>query len=135
MPAEAASAPTTSSGIELPAVATEADLPDDLDARLGLPGEYPFTRGVYPEMYRQRLWTMRQYAGFSTAEASNERYHALLAARQRSWRSVCRRRSRRERHYSLAIDDHSHIVAFDAQPNAKWPFCARREEHELFRRF
>ena len=80
MPAEAASAPTTSSGIELPAVATEADLPDDLDARLGLPGEYPFTRGVYPEMYRQRLWTMRQYAGFSTAEASNERYHALLAA-------------------------------------------------------
>ena len=80
MPAETASAPTTSSGIELPAVATEADLPEDLDARLGLPGEYPFTRGVYPEMYRQRLWTMRQYAGFSTAEASNERYHALLAA-------------------------------------------------------
>ena len=80
MRSEPSDVPTTSSGIELPAVATEADLPDDLDARLGLPGEYPFTRGVYPEMYRQRLWTMRQYAGFSTAEASNERYHALLAA-------------------------------------------------------
>ena len=63
-----------------PAVATDADLPDDLEARLGEPGRFPFTRGVYPEMYRERLWTMRQYAGFSTAEASNERYHALLAA-------------------------------------------------------
>ncbi|MDT0633111.1 methylmalonyl-CoA mutase family protein [Rubrivirga sp. S365] len=63
-----------------PAVATDADLPADLDARLGEPGRFPFTRGVYPAMYRERLWTMRQYAGFSTAEASNERYHALLAA-------------------------------------------------------
>ena len=57
-----------------------ADLPAGLAERLGTPGEFPYTRGVYPEMYRQRLWTMRQYAGFSTAEASNERYHALLAA-------------------------------------------------------
>ena len=65
---------------ETPPVATAADLPADLDARLGEPGQFPYTRGVYPEMYRQRLWTMRQYAGFSTAEASNERYHALLAA-------------------------------------------------------
>ena len=63
-----------------PPAATAADLPDDLDARLGEPGQFPFTRGVYPEMYRERLWTMRQYAGFSTAKASNERYHALLAA-------------------------------------------------------
>lgn len=50
--------------------------------RLGLPGEYPFTRGPYPSMYRHRLWTMRQYAGFGTAETSNQRYHALLAAGQ-----------------------------------------------------
>ena len=57
-----------------------ADLPARLADRLGEPGAFPFTRGVYPEMYRTRLWTMRQYAGFSTAEASNERYHALLAA-------------------------------------------------------
>ena len=70
----------TTSGIEIPPVATAADLPDALAARLGAPGEFPFTRGVYPEMYRERLWTMRQYAGFSTAEASNRRYHALLAA-------------------------------------------------------
>ena len=65
---------------ETPPPATAADLPADLAERLGEPGRFPYTRGVYPEMYRQRLWTMRQYAGFSTAEASNERYHALLAA-------------------------------------------------------
>ena len=79
MPTDTA-ATTTTSGIEVPAVATEADLPDDLADRLGAPGAFPYTRGVYPEMYRERLWTMRQYAGFSTAEASNERYRALLAA-------------------------------------------------------
>jgi len=42
------------------------------------PGQYPFTSGIYPEMYRQRLWTMRQYAGFGSAEESNKRYHYLL---------------------------------------------------------
>ncbi len=79
MPADSA-APETSSGLAVPAVATEADLPADLGDRLGAPGAFPFTRGVYPEMYRTRLWTMRQYAGFSTAAESNARYHALLAA-------------------------------------------------------
>ena len=44
-----------------------------------LPGEFPFTRGVHPSMYRDKLWTMRQYAGFSTAEESNKRYHYLLS--------------------------------------------------------
>ncbi|MGA8045896.1 MAG: methylmalonyl-CoA mutase family protein [Dermatophilaceae bacterium] len=58
--------------------------PDDLDgfdagARLGEPGSYPFTRGVYPSMYTGRPWTMRQYAGFGTAKESNERYHELVA--------------------------------------------------------
>ena len=43
-----------------------------------MPGKYPFTRGVHPTMYRDKLWTMRQYAGFSTAEESNKRYHFLL---------------------------------------------------------
>ncbi|MEM1117833.1 MAG: methylmalonyl-CoA mutase family protein [Bacteroidota bacterium] len=76
MPTDTALAPEP----DAPAVATEADLPADLADRLGAPGQFPFTRGVYPEMYRTRLWTMRQYAGFSTAEASNERYRALLAA-------------------------------------------------------
>ncbi len=52
--------------------------PDHADAALGFPGEFPFTRGVQPTMYRSRLWTMRQYAGFSTAEESNRRYHYLL---------------------------------------------------------
>ena len=50
--------------------------------RLGFPGEYPFTRGVQPTMYRSRLWTMRQYAGFATAEETNERYRFLLAQDQ-----------------------------------------------------
>jgi methylmalonyl-CoA mutase, N-terminal domain len=53
---------------------------DDLPApeRLGFPGEFPYTRGVYPSMYRGRLWTMRQFAGFGTAEETNERFHYLL---------------------------------------------------------
>jgi methylmalonyl-CoA mutase, N-terminal domain len=50
-----------------------------MTSKLGLPGEFPFTRGVYREMYRSRLWTMRQYAGFGTAEESNRRYRYLLA--------------------------------------------------------
>src|SRR5580692_11516865 len=47
--------------------------------RLGGPGEFPYTRGIYREMYRSRLWTMRQYAGFGSAEESNRRYHYLLS--------------------------------------------------------
>jgi methylmalonyl-CoA mutase N-terminal domain/subunit len=67
----------TDSGIEIEPVYSEADLPEDLD--LGEPGEFPFTRGVHREMYRKRLWTMRQYAGYATAKESNERYKYLLA--------------------------------------------------------
>jgi methylmalonyl-CoA mutase N-terminal domain/subunit len=68
----------TSSGVELPHVALPPDSDADYDEKLGFPGEYPFTRGVQPTMYRSRLWTMRQYAGFATAEQSNERYRFLL---------------------------------------------------------
>ncbi|WP_135255557.1 acyl-CoA mutase large subunit family protein [Thermus caldilimi] len=57
-------------------------LPEGYRERLGRPGEYPFTRGIYPRMYLDRLWTMRQYAGFSTAEESNARYRYLLAQGQ-----------------------------------------------------
>src|SRR6202047_1954244 len=52
----------------------------DPDEELGEPGEYPYTRGVYPGMYTKRPWTMRQYAGFSTAADSNRRYHQLIEA-------------------------------------------------------
>jgi methylmalonyl-CoA mutase, N-terminal domain len=69
----------TSSGIEVKPVYAEDDLPEDLEQRLGAPGEYPFTRGIYERMYRERLWTMRQYAGFATADESNERYKYLIA--------------------------------------------------------
>ena len=58
------------------------DWPGDPARDLGLPGQFPFTRGVYPSMYTTRLWTMRQYAGFGTAEETNTRFHALLAAGQ-----------------------------------------------------
>ena len=68
------------SGFSIRTVYDRNDLPDDLDKRLGAPGEYPFTRGVYPGMYTRRPWTMRQYAGFATAAESNARYHQLLAA-------------------------------------------------------
>jgi methylmalonyl-CoA mutase, N-terminal domain len=54
----------------------------DYDEKLNLPGEYPFTRGVQPTMYRGRYWTMRQYAGFATAAESNERYKFLLSQGQ-----------------------------------------------------
>ena len=53
--------------------------PEGMAERLGEPGEFPFTRGVYPRMYTDRLWTMRQYAGFASAEESNERYRFLLS--------------------------------------------------------
>ncbi len=58
------------------------DVPPDLDRRLGLPGAFPFTRGIHPTMYRGRLWTMRQYAGYGTAEETNARFRELLAAGQ-----------------------------------------------------
>src|SRR4051812_47881380 len=68
----------TSSDIPIDPVYVASDLAPDLPERLGLPGEYPFTRGVQPTMYRGRYWTMRQYAGFGTAEESNRRYRYLL---------------------------------------------------------
>ncbi len=71
----------TSSGIEMPRVSFSHDA-DSYEAKLGFPGEYPYTRGVQPTMYRSRFWTMRQYAGFSTAEESNKRYRYLLAQGQ-----------------------------------------------------
>ncbi len=67
---------STLSGLPIKPLYTEADLPDA--AEIGLPGGYPFTRGVYPSMYRGRLWTMRQFAGFGTAEETNERFRYLL---------------------------------------------------------
>ncbi|OLB40836.1 MAG: methylmalonyl-CoA mutase [Ktedonobacter sp. 13_2_20CM_53_11] len=71
---------TTSSHIVVPDLATAEDLQDvDLHSKLGYPGEVPFTRGIHPSMYRSRLWTMRQYAGFASAEESNKRYHFLLS--------------------------------------------------------
>ena len=66
----------TDSGIDIKTVYTAADLPPGPEE---WPGSYPFTRGVQPDMYRGKLWTMRQYAGFSTAEESNKRYHYLLS--------------------------------------------------------
>src|SRR5690606_4416196 len=69
---------TTSSDIEISVV---YDTPPDPE-RIGRPGEYPFTRGPYPSMYRGRLWTMRQYAGFGTAEETNRRFKSLLEAGQ-----------------------------------------------------
>src|SRR5689334_1305385 len=68
----------TDSGIEIKPLYAESDLSADLDKRLGEPGEYPFTRGIHPDMYRGRLWTMRQYAGYASAKESNERYRYLL---------------------------------------------------------
>jgi methylmalonyl-CoA mutase N-terminal domain/subunit len=70
---------TTNSGIPAERLYTPADVPVNYQHDLGFPGEYPFTRGVQPTMYRGRFWTMRQYAGFGTAEESNARYKYLLS--------------------------------------------------------
>jgi len=67
----------TDSGIEIKKVYTSADLPNDISDEM--PGKFPFTRGVKEDMYRGKLWTMRQYSGFSTAEESNKRYHYLIS--------------------------------------------------------
>ena len=72
----------TSSGIPIPRFLTSADIQVDYVNDLGFPGAYPFTRGVQPTMYRGRFWTMRQYAGYATAEESNRRYKYLLAQGQ-----------------------------------------------------
>ncbi len=70
---------TSSSGVEIETVYVPEDLPRfDYEASLGFPGESPFTRGVQPNMYRGRLWTMRQYAGFASAADSNQRFRYLL---------------------------------------------------------
>ncbi|HEX6763652.1 MAG TPA: methylmalonyl-CoA mutase family protein [Gaiellaceae bacterium] len=69
---------STISGVENPPLSTPESAPVDYDRDLGDPGEFPFTRGVYPSMYLGRLWTMRQFAGFGTASETNERFHYLL---------------------------------------------------------
>jgi methylmalonyl-CoA mutase, N-terminal domain len=69
---------STISGEPVKPLYTERDLPPDPDAAIGLPGEPPFTRGVYGSMYRGRLWTMRQFAGFGTAAETNRRFRYLL---------------------------------------------------------
>ncbi|WP_372842747.1 acyl-CoA mutase large subunit family protein [Pyrococcus kukulkanii] len=74
----------TDDGFEIKRIYTPADLGENWDymEKLGFPGEYPFTRGVYATMYRGRIWTMRQYAGYATAEESNKRYKYLLSQGQ-----------------------------------------------------
>ncbi|MEY3019359.1 MAG: hypothetical protein RLZZ272_343, partial [Actinomycetota bacterium] len=68
----------SASGWPIRSVYGPDDVAPDLDARVGEPGSYPFTRGIHPGMYRDRPWTMRQYAGYSSAEESNRRYRYLL---------------------------------------------------------
>src|SRR5579884_3626511 len=73
----------TSSGIPIRRLYTPEDIAAlDYDRDLGYPGEYPYTRGIYPTMYRGRLWTMRQYAGYAGAEESNRRFRYLLGQGQ-----------------------------------------------------
>ncbi|HEU4738461.1 MAG TPA: methylmalonyl-CoA mutase family protein, partial [Solirubrobacterales bacterium] len=69
---------STISGKEIKPLYTDEDLAPDAAEGIGEPGSYPFTRGPYPSMYRGRLWTMRQFAGFGTVEETNERFHYLL---------------------------------------------------------
>jgi methylmalonyl-CoA mutase N-terminal domain/subunit len=82
-PAERKEHFTTLSGLPIDRLYTRDDLPtSDPESTIGYPGEFPYTRGIYPTMYRGRLWTMRQYAGFGTAIESNQRYRYLLSKGQ-----------------------------------------------------
>ena len=82
-PAERKEKFTTLSGIPINCLYAEENLPGwDPEGALSYPGEFPYTRGIYPTMYRGRLWTMRQYAGFGTAIESNQRYRYLLSKGQ-----------------------------------------------------
>ena len=85
----------TTSGIPVERLYTPEDAAGGYEERLGYPGQYPFTRGIQPTMYRGRFWTMRQYAGFATAEESNKRYRYLLEQGRRACPSplISRRRS------------------------------------------
>ncbi len=69
---------STMSGVPIKPLYTPEDVEGDYDERLGYPGEYPYTRGVYPNMYRGRLWTVRQFAGYGTAAETNARFRYLL---------------------------------------------------------
>jgi methylmalonyl-CoA mutase N-terminal domain/subunit len=69
---------TTISGLDVDPLYTPDTVEIDYDRDLGYPGVYPYTRGVYPSMYRGKLWTMRQFAGFGTAEETNTRFRYLL---------------------------------------------------------
>ncbi|MGA8485891.1 MAG: methylmalonyl-CoA mutase family protein, partial [Gaiella sp.] len=69
---------TSISGVEVDPLATPDAAGTEYERDLGYPGSFPFTRGVYPSMYRGRLWTMRQFAGFGTAAETNERFRYLL---------------------------------------------------------
>ena len=77
---EVASTPvhSTDSGLKVKAIYTPEDIPRS-KRNLSAPGEYPFTRGIHPKMYRERLWTMRQYAGFGSAEETNRRFKFLVS--------------------------------------------------------
>ncbi|MCK4717962.1 MAG: methylmalonyl-CoA mutase, partial [Thermoplasmata archaeon] len=68
----------TTSSVPMNRLCTPLDVKEGYMEKLGFPGSYPFTRGVQPTMYRGRLWTMRQFAGFGTAEETNQRYKYLL---------------------------------------------------------
>jgi len=82
-PAERKEHFTTLSGQPIDRLYTQDDLPaSDPESSIGYPGEFPYTRGIYPTMYRGRFWTMRQYAGFGTAVESNQRYRYLLSKGQ-----------------------------------------------------
>src|SRR6185312_1561871 len=72
----------TLGGVPLKRVYTPLDVADTPQADIGLPGQYPYTRGPYPTMYRGRFWTMRQIAGFGTAEDTNGRFKYLIAQGQ-----------------------------------------------------
>ncbi|MBI2847159.1 MAG: methylmalonyl-CoA mutase family protein [Chloroflexi bacterium] len=117
----------TVSGIEVDALYTPEDMPDfDYERDLGYPGQYPFTRGVQPNTYRGRVWTMRQYSGYATAEESNRRYRYLMKHGQTG--------------LSVAFDlptqmgyDSDHLLARGEVGKVGVPICTLADMEALFK--
>ncbi len=114
---------STDSGIEIKPVYRAGDLGGwDPATQLGEPGAYPYTRGVHPQMYRSKLWTMRQYAGFGSAEATNERFKFLLDAGQTGL--SCAFDLPTQMGYDSDAPAPKAKWARSAWPSTRWPTCA-----------
>jgi len=105
----------------------------DPERDLGQPGQFPFTRGIYPSMYTERLWTMRQYAGFGTAEETNLRFRHLLEAGQSGLSTAFDLPTQMgyDSDHPLAQGEVAESVS-PSPPSRTWPICSAASRSTVF---